>query len=81
MNLVGKIFIVLVFVMSLVFCTMSMQVFQTQTIWRDTVVNTDTTGGKTMGLRQQLADKEVERKDAADAKTALQNTLDKERAR
>jgi hypothetical protein len=61
MNLVGKIFIVLIFVMSLVFMALSMAVYATHRNWREVVV------GKPKGLQSQLDDAnkqlEVQRND------------------
>ena len=54
MNLVGKIFIVLIFLMSLVFMTISVAVYSAHTNWREVVENTDPT--KPRGLKHQLAD-------------------------
>ncbi|MCS7236863.1 MAG: hypothetical protein NZ899_01170 [Thermoguttaceae bacterium] len=56
MNLVGKILIVLIFVMSLVFSTMVVAVYSTHTNWRDVVMRpADQVGpGKELGLRYQL---------------------------
>jgi len=56
-NLVGKILVVLVFVMSLVFMTMALAVHATHTNWRDAVLRPqDQTGpGKPLGLQHQLA--------------------------
>ncbi len=56
MNLLGKILIVLIFVMSLVFSTMVVAVYSTHTNWRDVVMRpADQVGpGKELGLRYQL---------------------------
>ncbi len=56
MNLLGKIFIVLIFVMSLVFSSMVVAVYSTHTNWRDVVMRpADQVGpGKELGLRYQL---------------------------
>jgi multidrug efflux pump subunit AcrA (membrane-fusion protein) len=55
MNLVGKIFIVLIFVMSLVFMAFSMAVYATHKNWREAVVRTKDEGpGKPLGLQPQL---------------------------
>jgi regulator of replication initiation timing len=56
MNLLGKIFIVLIFVMSLVFSTMVVAVYSTHTNWREVVMRpADQVGpGKELGLRYQL---------------------------
>jgi regulator of replication initiation timing len=56
MNLLGKIFIVLIFVMSLVFSSMVVAVYSTHTNWRDVVMRpADQVGpGKELGLKYQL---------------------------
>jgi hypothetical protein len=81
MNLVGKIFVFLVFAMSVVFVTMSMAVFVTHRNWKDIVLNTDTSSGKTLGLTKQLTNLEDKNKALVDEKDALQRTLDIELAR
>jgi len=66
MNLVGKIFIVLIAVMCLVFSAFAVMVYATHTNWRQMVVNTDP--GKPLGLQSEL-------KNASEANTALKNQL------
>ena len=58
MNLVGKIFVVLIFVMSLVFMAFAMAVYATHRNWREEVTRPqDRSGaGKELGLQSQLAD-------------------------
>jgi hypothetical protein len=68
MNLVGKIFIVLVAVMSLVFAAMSVMVYGIHTNWRQLVINPTEEPGKPLGLQFAL-------KNANDANTALKNQL------
>lgn len=53
MNLVGKIFIVLIFLMSLVFMTISVAVYSSHTNWRQVVENTDQSKAP-LGLKHQL---------------------------
>ena len=53
MNLVGKIFTVLIFVLSLVFMSFAVAVYATHKNWRTVVQNTDTAKGK-LGLEKQL---------------------------
>ncbi|WP_425617647.1 hypothetical protein NA78x_001328 [Anatilimnocola sp. NA78] len=55
MTLVGKIFTVLIFVMSICFMTASVMVFATHKNWKDYAQNTDASKGK-IGLEKQLAD-------------------------
>jgi hypothetical protein len=68
MNLVGKIFIVLVAVMSLVFAAMSVMVYGIHTNWRQLVVNPVEEPGKPLGLQYVL-------KNANEANTVLKNQL------
>jgi len=64
MTLVGKIFTVLIFVMSIVFMSFSVMVFATHKNWKDYATNTDTAGGKKLGLERQLADLQQLKRDA-----------------
>jgi len=51
MNLVGKIFVVLIFVMSIVFATFSIMVYSTHTNWRDEIMRTQSVGAKGPGWK------------------------------
>jgi hypothetical protein len=51
MNLVGKIFVVLIFVMSIVFATFSIMVYSTHTNWRDEIMRTQPVGAKGPGWK------------------------------
>jgi predicted nucleic acid-binding Zn-ribbon protein len=64
MTLVGKIFTVLIFVMSTVFLAFSVMVFATHKNWKEYATNTDTAGGKKLGLQQQYANLEQLKRDA-----------------
>lgn len=64
MTLVGKIFTVLIFVMSTVFLAFSVMVFATHKNWKEIATNTDTAGGKKLGYQQQLANMEQLKRDA-----------------
>ena len=44
MNLVGKIFVVCIFVMSMVFASFSIMVYATHTNWRDEIYHTTPIG-------------------------------------
>lgn len=81
MNLVGKIFIFLVFVMSLVFLTMTMAFFKTQKNWRDLIENTDTSGGKVLGLNKQLENAETKTKEIENENARLVKQIELEKAR
>ncbi|MGQ9506221.1 MAG: hypothetical protein ACUVQG_15160 [Thermogutta sp.] len=54
MNLIGKIFVVLIFVMSLVFMTCAVMVYSAHVNWREVVENTKPTPDKPLGLRLQV---------------------------
>jgi hypothetical protein len=55
MNLVGKIFVVFIFVMALVFMALTLAVYTTQRNWRDVVMQPEATPTKDLGLKPQLA--------------------------
>jgi len=54
MTLLGKIFIVLIFIMSLVFMSFAVAVYSTHRNWRELVENTEVTNDKPLGLKPQL---------------------------
>jgi len=54
MNLIGKIFVVLIFVMSLVFMTCALMVYSAHINWREVVENTQAKPDKPLGLRLQV---------------------------
>jgi hypothetical protein len=66
MNLVGKIFIVLIFIMSLVFMSFVVAVYATHTNWRDMVMNTQATPDKPLGLKPQLDQAKARNQDLLD---------------
>jgi len=70
MNLVGKIFVVVILVMSVVFMSFAMAVYATHKNWRDVVVNEQASATKPLGLAPQL-------RDASARNTDLKNQLDK----
>jgi hypothetical protein len=80
MNLVGKIFIVLIFVMSLVFMSLSLMVYATHKNWRDVVVNPQKTADKDLGLQFQLDAAQNEKKQLDDEKASLQKELETEKS-
>jgi uncharacterized protein YlxW (UPF0749 family) len=55
MTLVGKIFTILIFVLSILFMAFSLMVFATHKNWKDYATNTDTAKGP-LGLEKQLTD-------------------------
>ena len=70
MNLVGKIFIVLIFVMSLVWMGFSVAVYATHQNWMNVVENPEATAAVPLGLRYQVQKQK-------DANTELKDKLDK----
>jgi hypothetical protein len=73
MNLVGKIFVVTIAVMSLVFMSLAMAVYATHRNWRDVVTNPET------GLEKKLSDQQARNKDLADEVAKRIHDLEAER--
>ena len=71
MNLVGKIFTVLIFVMSITFMTMAIMVYATHKNWRDVVVASKTV----TGLKPQLDTVKKENDDLKSQKEKLEKDL------
>lgn len=76
MNLVGKIFVVLIFVLSLVLMTLNVAVYMTHTNWRVMVDNTDTSKGYPLGLKQQLENLQKENQELRSAYAVLVGTYE-----
>ncbi len=74
MNLVGKIFVFLVFVMSLVFASFSVIVYSSHTNWRDEVLRKEAVGNKALGYKYQL---EYEQDQNKELQRQLSETQDK----
>lgn len=74
MNLVGKIFIVLIFVMSLLWMGFSVTVYATHVNWKDLVENPEN------GLNQRLQDEKERTQGLEDQKGKLQKALASEQA-
>lgn len=85
MNLAGKIIVVMITVMSLVFGTFALNLYVTHQDWRGMVENTKEEPGKPMGLRNQLATLDEQNKKLndelgvilADIAAAKKNKLDR----
>ena len=60
MNLVGKIFVVCIFVMSMVFASFAIMVYATHTNWRDEIYRTAPVGNKGIGWKERYKQKEEE---------------------
>jgi hypothetical protein len=80
MTLVGKIFTVLIFVMSIIFMTASVMVFATHKNWKDYAKNPTAAPGKPLGLEQQLAGLQQLKKQAEDEIARLRVELAEEQA-
>ena len=72
MNLVGKIFVVVIFVMSLVFMTLALMVYAMHKNWREEVMNPNT------GLVQKLRTERDRNRELTDQKDKLQKQYDAE---
>jgi len=81
MTLVGKIFTVLIFVMSLVFMCFAVSVYATHRNWRDVVLRTaeETTAGEEVGLKIQLEDERVRNQELRDQRDKLDAEVEAER--
>jgi hypothetical protein len=81
MNLVGKILTVLICVMSLVFMTLVVMVYQVHRNWRDVVMRpaSEATGGKELGLKPQLEKAHLEVNEAKDKLDKLTNAINEEK--
>lgn len=79
MNLVGKITIVLIFVMSLVFMSFTMAVYATHRPWLVVVSNEQVTAEKPLGLKSQLKDVLAVNKELKEQKEKLLQQLEAEK--
>ncbi len=75
MNLVGKIFIVLIVVMSLVFASFAVAVYATHKSWKQVVDNPNPLPGENLGLAQKLDQKEQRIEELKDQKLNLEREL------
>lgn len=80
MNLVGKIFVFLIFCMSLVFMAFSVMVYATHINWRDEVLRIDVKAGQQLGWKKRLENAVLEREAVETQKTDLEDQLESERA-
>ena len=84
MNLVGKIFVVLIFVMSVVFMSFAMAVYTVQRNWREVVVlppDSPLLGqpGKELGLKYQLAEIKTRNEDLRNQRERAEKDRDTEK--
>jgi hypothetical protein len=77
MNLIGKIFTVLIFILSIIFMTMVLAIYATHRNWRDAVETTQeqVTAAKPLGLKYVLADEKKHNQELKDRLEQL--TLEK----
>jgi multidrug efflux pump subunit AcrA (membrane-fusion protein) len=80
MTLVGKIFTVLIFVMSIVFMSFAVMVFATHKNWKEYADNASPGPGQKLGLKQQYEQLEQLKKQADAQLTASKNELAEEQA-
>ncbi len=75
MNLVGKIFVVLVLLMSVIFAAFAVSVYATHKNWVKEIDNPSPGPGEKLGLKQQLDQREQRLKELTDRRTELQRQL------
>jgi hypothetical protein len=77
MNLVGKIFVVLIIVMALVFMAITLAVYTTQRNWRDEVMRpqSEVAGNKDLGLKNQVTRLKTDYQNLKDVKEAVEKEL------
>jgi hypothetical protein len=80
MNLVGKIFVVLILVMAILFMAFAMAVYATHKNWRELVQNEQPTPDKPLGLAPQLKRAQDENKKLNDENEKLKQQYDAEKA-
>ncbi len=80
MNLVGKIFVFLIFCMSLVFMAFSVMVYATHINWRDEVLRTDVKPGQQLGWQKRYQNAVNDKDKVETQKADLEDQLESERA-
>lgn len=80
MNFVGKIFVVLITVMSLVFMAFAVAVYSTHKNWRDVVMNPTPAPGKELGLKPKLDQARAANNDLQLQIEALKASIETEQA-
>lgn len=80
MNFVGKIFVVLITVMSLVFMAFAVAVYSTHKNWRDVVMNPTPAPGKELGLKPKLDQARAANTDLQLQIEALKTSIETEQA-
>lgn len=80
MNLIGKIFVVLILVMSVLFMAFAMAVYATHENWRERVLNEQPAPDKPLGLALQLRNEQARNKELNDQSEKLKQQYDAEKA-
>ena len=80
MNFVGKIFVLLILVMSLVFMSFSLAVYSTHKNWRDAAMNPQPRPDMPLGLKPQLDQARVQNQQLRDQLDKLKNDIESEQA-
>lgn len=75
MNLVGKIFVVLVLLMSVIFAAFAVSVYATHRNWVEVIDNENPGPGQDLGLKQQLEQREKRLNELTDRRTELARQL------
>ncbi len=75
MNLVGKIFVVLILVMSVLFMAFAMAVYATHRNWREVVLNEQVAPDKPLGLSYQLKNEQARNKELNDQMDSLKKQV------
>lgn len=75
MNLLGKIFVVLIFVMSLVFMTMALMVYATHKNWKEEIERQQAGPGQQVGWRKRFEDLRAENERLTEQKAALEKEV------
>jgi hypothetical protein len=77
MNLVGKIFVVLIFVMSLVFMSLTIAMYAAHKNWREVAMNEETAKGKPLGYYHQLRQEKTHTRELQDQLESIKNEREK----
>ena len=80
MNLVGKIFVVLIFVMAVLWMGFSVAVYATHKNWREVVENPEAKEGKPLGLKPQLERQKEHNEELKNQVDKLTRELDAQKA-
>ncbi len=80
MNLVGKIFTVLILLMSMFFMGLAVAVYSAHKNWREVVENPEASGGKDLGLKFQLENNRARNQELKDQLDKLDGELAAEKA-